>query len=152
MELTRYEPKDIWDPFSDIIDLRQDMGRAFNRFFGRPSTRAAISYWNPPVDIEEEKDNYIVRAELPGVKQKDIHVSLVGNTLTISGERKAEHKEKHEGYHCYERVFGEFRRSFQLPTEVEADKIKAKQKDGILEIDIPKSEKAKPKEISIKVE
>lgn len=128
------------------------MNNILENFFGRPSTRSAISCWHPVADIEEEKDKYIVKAELPGVKQENIKVSLVNNTLTIQGERKAEHKEKHEGFHRYERVQGEFRRSFHLPTEVDADKIKAKQKNGVLEVEIPKSEKANPKEISVKVE
>jgi HSP20 family protein len=152
MNLVKYEPKSVWDPFSDLWDLRSEMNRIFDTFFGRPIERTFARGWHPAVDIYEEKDHYIVKAELPGVKQDDIKILLTDSTLTLRGERKSEHEEKHEGYHRLERAYGEFQRSFQLPTEVDADKIKATYKDGILEIEIPKSEKAKPREISIKVE
>jgi HSP20 family protein len=151
MQLAKYEPRSIWEPFSDLWDMRSEMSHLLDSFFGRPQERAVAGNWYPAVDIYEEKDHYLVKAELPGVKQNDIKVSLTDNTLTLQGERKAEHEEKHNGYYRLERTYGKFHRSFKLPVEVNADKIKAKYKDGILEIDIPKSEKAKPKEISIKV-
>jgi HSP20 family protein len=152
MELTRYEPRSVWEPFPEVWDLRNEMNRMFESFFGHPTERGIERGWRPAVDIDEEKDSYIVRAELPGLKQDDIKISVSSNTLTLKGERKTEHKEKREGYHCHERAYGEFYRTFQLPTEVDAEKIKAKHKDGILEIEIPKSERVKPKEIPIKVE
>jgi len=152
MELVKYEPRDLWDPFADLWDLRSEMNRIFDAFFARPTERLFSRGWYPAVDIYEDKDHYTVKAELPGLKQEDIKVSLTNNTLTIRGERKAEHEEKRGGYHRLERAYGEFCRSFQLPTEVDADHIKAHYKDGILEITVPKSEKAKPKEISIKVD
>ena len=151
MNLVKYEPTSVWDPFSDFLDLRSEMNRLLGTFFDRPGTQDVARGWYPAVDIYEENDRYIVKAELPGVKQEDIKVSLANNTLTLKGERKGEHEDKHDGYHRRERIYGEFCRSFQLPTDVDAEKIQAKSKDGILEIEIPKSEKAKPKEISIKV-
>jgi len=150
MDLVRYEPRSIWDPFTDLLDLRNEMNRLFDTFFGRGEKNQRG--WYPAVDIYEEKDRYIVKAELPGMKQEDIKLSIVNNTLTLRGERKAEHEHRRDGYHRVERAYGEFCRSFQLPAEVDADKIKAVYKDGILEVTIPKSEKAKPKEITIKVE
>ncbi len=152
MNLVKYEPRSIWDPFTDIWDLRSEMDRVLDTFFSHPGKPVVSGIWQPAVDIYEEKDHYTVKAELPGVKPGDIKVSLTNNTLTLRGERKAEHEEKHKGYHRFERAYGEFCRSFQLPSEVNADKIKARHKDGVLEVEIPKSEKAKAKEISIKVE
>jgi HSP20 family protein len=152
MNLVKYEPRSVWDPFTDLWDLRSEMDKVIDSFLGRPGKTEVTSGWQPAVDIYEEKDHYTVKAELPGVTASDIKVSLTDNTLTLSGERKAEHEEKHEGYHRFERSYGEFSRSFRLPSEVKADKIKATHKAGVLEIEIPKSEAAKTKKISIKVE
>ncbi len=153
MNIVKYEPRGVWDPFTDVWDLRNEMDRVMDTFFGGHPTKAAVTgVWQPAVDIYEEKDHYTVKAELPGVKSGDIKVSLTDNTLTLSGERKTEHEEKHEGYHRFERSYGKFSRSFRLPSEVNADKVKAKHKDGVLEVEIPKSEKAKAKKIEINVE
>jgi len=152
MKVVKYEPKNLWNPFTDIRDLRDDVDRVFNGFFGHLIEPDTTEAWYPAVDIYEEKDNFVIKADLPGIKQEDIKVSLNNNTLTLKGERKVETEEKHKGYYRTERSYGEFYRAFQLPAEVDSEKIKAKYKDGILEIDVPKSEKAKPKEISIKVE
>ncbi len=152
MELVKYEPKNVWDPFSDAWDLRREMDRIFDGFFGRSAEQLANRGWYPAVDVYEEKDHYLVKAEVPGMKQSDIKVSIIDNTLTLRGERKTEQVENHKGYHRLERAYGEFCRSFRLPTEVLPEKIDARYKDGILEITVPKSEKAKPKEITVKVE
>ncbi len=152
MELVKYKPKEVWKPWADLWNVRDELERIFDDFFGLPATRVITNGWYPAVDLYEEKNSYVVKAELPGVKQEDIKVSLTNNTLTLKGERKESREEKHKGYHHLERCQGEFYRSFQLPAEVDAEKIKATYKEGVLEIEIPKSEKAKPKEISIKVE
>lgn len=150
MELVRFKPKSIWDPFSDLKFWGGDIDRVFDTFYDRPVTRVAIKDWYPAVDVLEEKDRYTVKAELPGVKQEDIKISLDDNVLTLKGERKSE-TEKKDDYYYRERVYGEFSRSFRLPTDVDAEKIEATYQDGVLKVDIPKSEEVKPKEISITV-
>jgi HSP20 family protein len=134
------------------MGMQDEMNRMLRGFLGRTPVRTMEEggVWYPAVDIEDETDKYVIKAELPGLKQEDIKITLNDGTLTFSGEKKAEHKEKHEGYHCYERYSGKFQRSFTLPTQIKGDKIKANFKNGILEIDVPKSEEVKPKEIEIK--
>lgn len=105
-----------------------------------------------PIDVEETDNEYIIKAELPGVKKNDVKISATEDTLTISGERKIEREEKGKTYHKIEMNYGQFERSIKFPTEVIADKAKATYKDGILTVSIPKSEKAKPKELEIQVE
>jgi len=131
--------------------LRREIDRLFEEPFGflAPST-SFFEGWTPAVDIYEDKDKYTVKAELPGMKKEDIDVSLDGNTLTISGERKEEQEKKEgEGYRS-ERFFGRFQRSATLPATVQANKIEAAYKDGVLTIVVPKSEEAKPKQIQVK--
>ncbi len=153
MRLTR------WRPQRDLLGFQDELTRMFNRFFdtdllapfqddGEGLTR---STWYPAVDIAEEDDAFIVTAELPGLKKKDIHVSYQDGMLTLEGERKRESKIKEENYHRVERSYGKFSRNFQLPSGVQADKIDAKFSDGILTITVPKAEEAKPKEIEVKV-
>ena len=105
----------------------------------------------PEVDVTEKEDRYLVKADLPGMKQEDIKVNLEDNVLTISGERKEEKDEKDEKkhYHYYERRYGSFARSFTLPNTVKTDEIKAKYEKGVLHIEIPKAEAKKPKEIKV---
>ena len=155
-ELIRWSPRELFRPFEDIGDLREEMNRMLGTFFGRTpwgvtGTLEEGVGWYPAVDFEELDDKYLVKAELPGMKQSDIKVTLANGILTLSGERKAEHKAKKDDYYRYESCHGKFQRSFTLPTEVKEDKIKAEYKDGILEIEIPKSEEVKPKEIEIQV-
>ncbi len=151
MTLMRYEPSRLLDTFSDFWNLRSDIDRIFDEFFGGRLERKAEWSFQPAVDIHEEKDRYVVKAELPGMKQDDIKVTITDNLLTLSGERKYEHKEDDKGYHRVECSYGKFYRSFRLPGDVDSNKIKAEYRDGILEISIPKSERAKPKEIKVKV-
>jgi len=106
----------------------------------------------PPVDIFEEGENVIVKAELPGRRKEDIHVTLTEDTLTVSGEKKKEERVEKKDYHRLERSYGSFRRSFTLPVEVQNEKAAAKFKDGVLEIRVPKSEEAKKKEKKIMIE
>lgn len=146
-------PKEItkWDPFREFSLLRTEMDRLFDTMLGRYPKERAEGFWSPLVDVEETKDNIIARVELPGMKKEDIKVTLVDNILTVSGERKHSAEEKGKTYYRIERAYGKFQRTVELPTEVVADKAKATYKDGILELVIPKSEKAKEKEITIEV-
>jgi HSP20 family protein len=108
--------------------------------------------WIPAVDVEETGENFLIRAEMPGLKKEDVKISLAENILTVSGEKKMETKTDERKYHRLERTYGSFQRSFSLPEPIKADKISAVFKDGILEVKVPKSEEAKPREIDIKVD
>ena len=142
-----------WDPFREIASLRDDMDRMFDSFFGRvPADRdKRDGIWLPLVDIEENHDEVTVRAELPGMTKEDIKVSVVGNVLTLSGERRYQSEEKGRTFHRIERAYGKFYRSITLPTEVDNAKVKAQYRDGILTIALPKSQDNRPKEIAIEV-
>src|ERR1700685_4451730 len=128
---------------------RPGLGRLTNlqdeldRLFG---TQAV---WAPALDVQESKDNYIFRAELPGLKREEIDVSLQDDTLVISGERKVEKVEEGVEVHQQERYYGKFQRTLTLPEPVAADKVKAEYKDGVLTVTLPKTEAAKPKKIDV---
>jgi HSP20 family protein len=139
-----------WSPFTQLNRLRNEIERLFENPFGSlaPST-TFFQGWSPALDVYEDKDKITVRAELPGMKKEDIEVSLDGNILSLSGERKEE-KEGQEGEpYRSERYFGRFQRSLTLPTRVQAEKIQASYKDGVLTVTLPKSEEAKPKQIQV---
>jgi len=140
-----------WDPFRELISLRDDMDRLFSSFFGRPSIEEQEGVWAPVIDLEEDNENFLVKAELPGLKKEDIKISVRGNLLTITGERKQEAETKNKTYHRVERFYGKFSRTITLPSDVDADKVKANYKDGLLTITLPKPETMKPKEIEIEV-
>ncbi len=106
----------------------------------------------PAVDITEEKDTLVVRAELAGVKSDDVHIELESNILTLRGEKKGEHTESKDGVHRVERWYGSFARQFVLPKGVEADKIEAAMKDGVLTVRIPKKAEPKTQRIAVKVD
>jgi len=144
-----------WDPFEEMSDIRERINRLFDEMFGKyPATisESTERAWSPPVDIYEEKDKVVVKAELPGMKKDDISIEVKDNVLTLTGERKHEKETKKENYHRIERSYGKFSRSFTLPDSIKVDKVKANYKDGILEITLPKAEEAKTKTITIKVE
>lgn len=101
--------------------------------------------WTPPIEMIEKEDKFIVKAELPGMKKEEIDISVVGDTLTIKGERKAETEIKEEDYYCCERCYGSFFRSITMPATVDAKKIKATYEDGVLEVSLPKAPEVKPK-------
>ena len=157
MLLERWKPQAQslarWDPFAEMADLRREMDHIFGEFFGRtPSSMAATeAMWSPLVDIHETKDSFLLMAELPGVKQEDIQVSVEGDTLTLKGERKRETEVKEDQYHRVERSYGRFERSIVLPSVVDPSRVKATYRDGVLEIQLPKKEEAKPKEIKVEV-
>ncbi len=139
-----------WEPFRDMLSLRADMDRLFKSLFGEiPEEREG--FWAPVLDIEEDSDNIMVRAEIPGMKKEDIKVSVRNNVLTISGERKQEKEMKNKTYHRVERYYGKFRRTITLPSEVETDQIKASYKDGVLMVTLPKPESKKPQQIDVEI-
>ncbi len=140
-----------WDPFRELMSLREDMDRLFNAFFGKPITEETEGVWVPVIDIEEDNENFIVSAELPGLKKEEVKISVRGNLLTISGERKQEVETKNKTYHRVERMYGKFSRTITLPSDVDVNKIKAVYKDGVLHITLPKPETMKPKEIEVEI-
>jgi len=149
---------DGWRPFGTTLELRNlgdiqgEMNRLFDSFFGRPATVAAGErVWAPLADMYETKDDLFVTFELPGIREKEVSVSITGDVLTVKGERKLERDLKDEGYHRLERVYGRFERAVPLPMAVQADKVKATYRDGVLEIRLPKVEEVKPKEIKIDI-
>lgn len=143
-----------WDPFRELANLQERMNRLFSDWRIRPtweSEEIGQGSWIPPVDIYETADAVVLKAELPGISKDDINVEVKDNTLTLRGEKKFEKEVKEENYYRVERSYGTFQRSFSLPSTVQQDKVKAKFKDGILEITLPKAEEAKPKQIKVDV-
>ena len=140
-----------WRPFRDVVSVQDEMSRLFEDVFGQRPARVEWTdgVWNPSVDVTEDKDSVVVKAEMPGLNKDDIKISVQDSILTLKGEKKQEKEEKEIDYHRIERSYGSFCRSFQLPTTVRADKIKANYKDGVLSIILPKTEEVKPKEIPI---
>jgi HSP20 family protein len=132
--------------FARFTDLQDEL----DRLFGAPFSGAAReTAWTPALDVYEDKENFVVKAELPGLKREEIEVSFQDDTLTISGERKAETKSEDTEVYRAERFVGRFQRAVALPSTVAADKVNASYKDGVLTITLPKSEAAKPKKIDI---
>jgi HSP20 family protein len=141
-----------WEPFREVSRLRREMDRLWEDFFG-PGPRALRPWteeWLPAVDVAETSDKVTVKAEVPGMDPKEIDISLVGDLLTIKGEKKSEREEKKENYHMVERSYGSFSRALRLPAAVEADKIEAHYDQGVLTITCPKKAEVKPKAIPIK--
>jgi len=144
-----------WRPTRDLMSMQDEMNRIFDRFFSRDvwSDDEDINRydWHPTVDVSENKDEYLLNVDLPGLSKEDIHITFTNGILKLEGERKKEKEEKESNYHRVERVFGKFCRTFQIPNRVKSEKISADFKDGILSIRLPKSEEVKPKEIEVKV-
>lgn len=135
-----------------LTDIQQEMNRLFDSFFGRPAMMTTGDrLWVPLVDMYETKDDLHITFEVPGVREKEVGVSITGDLLTVKGERKWDEEHKDDSYHRLERVYGKFERSVALPVPVQADKVKATYRDGLLEIRLPKAEEVKPKEIKIDV-
>jgi HSP20 family protein len=145
-----------WRPFMDLSRWEGEMDRMMDRFFYRrmfPRWRErAVEITAPAVDLYDEKDEIVVKAELPGMDKENIEVNLSDHHLTITGEKKKEEEIKEENYYRSERTYGKFLRTLELPADVHADKVKAAFKNGILEVRLPKTEAAKAKDIKVKVE
>lgn len=143
-----------WDPLRDLSSIQEKMNQLFEDTFSRTRGRdqgLGTGMWTPAVDIFETDEAVVVKAELPGVDRDQIGVDVKDGILTLHGERKFEKEVREENYHRIERSYGTFNRSFSLPASVAQDKISAKFKDGVLEVQLPKRESAKPKQIKIEV-
>lgn len=142
-----------WRPMGrELSSLHQEMDRLWDRFMGEtPLVRRITGEWWPTVDVSETKDNFLIKAELPGMDASDVNVSVSGNVLTIKGEKRKEEEEKDEHHYRAERYYGSFQRSFQLPSSMQAEKVEATFDKGVLRVILPKVEEAKKKEVTIKV-
>jgi HSP20 family protein len=141
-----------FDPFRELSDMQAEINRAFDAYFGvRPRPVVPERSWAPPTDVYETRDDLVVAVELPGVREKDIHLSMTGDVLILHGQRGIAVEAREENYHRIERWYGTFERHVQLPIPVQGDKIRASYKDGILEIRLPKQEEIKPREIKIEI-
>lgn len=143
-----------WDPFREL----EDVSKRLNRIFGQPPARTeagnemlALADWAPSVDISETEVAYLIKGEIPGVKKDDVKITIQDGMLTIQGERKQEKEEKGKKFHRVECSYGSFMRSFRVPDDADDGKVKAEFKDGMLNITLPKSAKAKPKAINVSV-
>jgi HSP20 family protein len=141
-----------WDPFRDLRSIQDRFSRALSGTPGRRDRDEEMSLgaWLPPVDISEDKDKIVLTAELPGFDENQVEINMEGNVLTIRGERKFEEEKGDErNYHRVERAYGHFLRSFTLPPNVDRENIQARFRNGLLEIELPKREEAKPRQIRI---
>jgi HSP20 family protein len=134
------------------MQMREEMDRLFSQFVRRGEGEEATwaqGLWAPPVDIYETDEAFMLKAELPGFSKEDVSIEVQENRLIIRGERKRETEAKEEQYHRLERAYGRFERAFWLPTTVDTEQIQATFKDGVLELRLPKSSAAKPKQIPL---
>jgi HSP20 family protein len=144
-----------WEPAAELNTIQNEMNRLFNTFFDQSATRSsgggagASRRWVPAMDLVETEDHYVLRADLPGLADEDVNVQLEDNVLTISGQRPSEHDQQQEGYYRLERAFGSFSRSLTLPEGVDPDGVQAHFDRGVLEIQIPKPEQKKPRQVQI---
>lgn len=141
-----------WQPYREM----EELGRRFEDFFGRPFLPAAWRHfpseemvWTPAIDVIEKEDKFVVKVELPGIKEEDVEVSVAGDMLTISGEKEAESEVKEKGYYYSESSYGSFSRSVTMPSTVDAGKIEANYDKGVLEITLPKTPEVKSKKIKV---
>ncbi len=150
MAIQMWRPRWGITPWRPLREL-EEWERRFDDLLERPLWRWPVEEkgWMPAVDVFEKEDKFVVKAELPGMKEEDVDVSLVGDTLSIKGEKKTETEIKEEDYYRCERSYGSFYRAIPLPANVDADKIEASFEDGVLEIALPKSAKVKPKKITV---
>ena len=160
--VTKVEPTKALSPFKEMEKRFEVMEKQIEDFIRRPFSflpswmpmmkTHRMEEFAPSIDVLTEGDEVVVKAELPGLKKEDIDITLTEDTITISGEKKKEEKINKKDYHSIERSYGSFKRTFSLPSEVQAERASAKFKDGVLEIKIPKTEEAKKKEKKIMVE
>jgi len=150
MALVRYEPWNLVDRLQREFNLHNLLDPYAREVEGEDNSNVVTSHWRPAVDIKEEEDRFVIYADLPGVDPEDIEITMEQGVLTLKGERSEETTKEREGYKRVERVNGSFYRLFSLPDIADAERIEAKGKNGVLEITLPKQEKAKPKRITVK--
>ncbi len=141
-----------WDPFRDLVTLRDRMNRLFEDAVStaRSEEKDMISSsWAPAVDIYEDEKNLVLTAEIPGINEKDVDIKIENNTLSIHGERKLEKETQEENYHRIERAYGSFYRSFTLPNHIDQDKIQAEHENGVLRIIMPKKPELQPRKVKV---
>ena len=145
--------RSVWNPSRELAELSDSLNRVFTRIprGGNENEVMTVADWIPLVDISETTAEYVIKAEIPEVKKEDVKVTLEHGVLTVQGMRRQEAEEKGKKYHRVERAYGSFVRSFSLPDLVDDTKVQADFKEGILTLHLPKSEKAKPKAIEVKV-
>jgi HSP20 family protein len=143
-----------WDPFRDLVSIEDELNRLFGRTFaGVESTRpSATGTWMPSMDVFETEGEIVAKVELPGIEPGDVDVSVEDSRLTVSGRREFSSEVKEEQYHRVERRYGAFTRAITLPQTVDTEKVEAHFDNGVLTIEVPKVEKAKPKKIQVKAE
>ena len=148
-----------WNPSRELLSIEREFNKMFNSLSNRfgfgngddVDKEYENAVWSPSSDIYEDKENYVLTLDLPGIKKDNVKISYVDGQLNISGERKNEKESKDGTYHRVERSYGKYFRSFSLPKEIKDDKIDAEFKDGQLTITVPKADEVKPKEIDIKI-
>ena len=140
-----------WDPFQDMLSLREAMNQLMEESFVRPTAGHGGQNFVPALDLSETAEGYLVEASLPGLKPEDVEITVENNVLTIKGETRQEVDQKKRNYHRIERRFGSFQRTIGLPSTVKADAIQASLTDGVLRLEIPKAEEVKPRKISVNV-
>jgi HSP20 family protein len=143
-----------WEPARELATIQNEMNRLFNTFFEAPGGSSngqghPLRRWIPAMDLVETEDDFVLRADLPGLTESDVNIELEDNVLTISGERKAEHEERKEGYYRVERASGTFARSLTLPEGVDPERVRASFDKGVLEVRVPKPEQRKPRKVQI---
>lgn len=153
MRITRPEFP-AWSPFRHLSSLRDEIDRLFESPLNAltSTSQQFLSGWLPAIDLYEDRDHLTLKAELPGMKKEEIDISLHGDVLTLSGERKEDKQFDNAQTYRTERFLGRFQRSFTLPVPIALEKISANYKDGVLTVTLPKAEEAKPKQINVKVE
>jgi HSP20 family protein len=139
-----------WDPFRDLMGIQTELNRLFGRTYGGGEPVAGNGAWMPALDIYEGKDRFVISVELPGIEPADVDISVEDSTLTIRGERKFYQEVNEDSFHRVERRYGAFSRSLALPQTANADAIEASFDRGVLTVEIPKVEEAKPKKITVK--
>jgi HSP20 family protein len=140
-----------WEPLRELSSVQSEMNRLFDGLFepGRSPVPSEMRRWIPPMDLLETEDSFVLRADLPGMTQEEVKIELEDNVLMLSGERRADHEKRQEGFYRLERAFGSFSRSLTLPQGVDPDGVTASFDRGVLEVRIPKPEQAKPRRIAI---
>jgi HSP20 family protein len=143
-----------WDPFRDLVSIQDELNRLFGRTFTGPVTLrpSAGGAWMPSMDVFETEDEIVAKVELPGIEPGDVEVSVEDSTLTVSGTREFSGEVDEESYHRVERRYGQFTRAIALPQTADTEKVEAHFDKGVLTIEVPKVERAKPKKIEIKAE
>jgi HSP20 family protein len=145
-----------WEPLRELSSLQSEMNRLFNTVFDPTTTAgssgaAQLRRWMPAMDLVETEEHFVLRADLPGMSEEDVRIELEDTVLTVSGERKAEHEQREEGFHRVERAFGAFSRTLTLPKGIDPEAISASFDKGVLEVRVPKPQETRPRRITIGV-